>query len=60
MKTHKLRNILLMPLAVFLWCVGWSLNWIGSKRETTIPKPKLSVQKELVVYVPTPEQKYAT
>jgi hypothetical protein len=51
-----------MPIAVFLWCIGWSLYWIGSKRETTKPKPKpkLSVQKELIIFVPTPEQKYAT
>jgi hypothetical protein len=45
-----------MPIGVFLWCIGWSLFWIGSKRESTIPKPKLSVQEELIIFVPTPEQ----
>jgi flagellar basal body-associated protein FliL len=60
MKTHNLRNILLMPIAVFLCCIGWSLYWVGAKKETTKPKPKLSVQKELVIFVPTPEQKCAT
>jgi hypothetical protein len=49
-----------MPIAVLLWCIGWSLYWIGPKRETTIPKPKLPVQKELTIFVPTPEQKHAT
>jgi hypothetical protein len=49
-----------MPIAVFLWWIGWSLAWAGSKRKTAIPKPKLSVQKELIIFVPTPEQKYAT
>jgi hypothetical protein len=53
-------SFLLMPIAVFLWCIGWSLYWIGSKRETTKPKPILSVQKELIIFVPTPEQKNAT
>jgi len=49
-----------MSIIVFLWCIGWSLYWAGSKREPTIQKPKLLVQKELVIFVPTPEQKYAT
>jgi hypothetical protein len=59
-KRNRAASFLLMPIGVFLWCIGWSLYWIGSKRETTKPKPKLSVQKELVIFVPTPEQKYAT
>jgi len=29
---------LLMPVAVFLWCFGWSLYWIESKRKTIAPK----------------------
>jgi hypothetical protein len=47
-----------MPITVFFWCIGWSLYWIEVKRETT--KPKLSVQKELVIFVPAPELKCAT
>ncbi len=58
MKTRNLRNILLMPIVIVLWCIGWSLYWVGLKKETT--KPKLSVQKELVIFVPAPEQKCAT
>jgi hypothetical protein len=49
-----------MPIAVFLWGIGWSLYWIGSTRKTTKHKPKLSVQKELSIFVPTPQPKYAT
>jgi hypothetical protein len=48
-----------MPIFVILWSIGWSLYWAGSKRKTT-PTPKLSAQKELVIFVATPEQKYAT
>jgi hypothetical protein len=50
----------MMPIAVFFWGIGWSLYWIGSTRKTTKHKPKLSVQKELSIFVPTPQQKYAT
>jgi hypothetical protein len=59
-KRNRAVSFLVMPIALLLWCIGWSLYWVGLKRESTIPKPKLSVQKELVIFVPTPEQKYAT
>jgi hypothetical protein len=49
-----------MPVAVFLWCIGWGLYCVGSKRDSTKPKPKLSVEKELTMFVPIPEQNYAT
>ena len=58
MITRNLRSILLIPVAVFLWCIGWSLYWVGIKKETA--KQKLSAQKELVIFVPAPEQKCAT
>jgi len=49
-----------MPLAAFVWCIGWGLSWIGSKKEATKLKPKLAIDKELIMFVPTPEQQYAT
>lgn len=52
-------SFLLLPIAVFLWCIGWSLYWAGSKSESTRAKLKLPVQKELNFYVLTPEQEYA-
>ncbi len=58
-KRNRSVSFLLMPIGVFLWCVGWGLYWVGSKRKSTRAKPKLTVQKELEVLVPTPEQKYA-
>jgi hypothetical protein len=50
-----------MPIAVFLWGIGWSLNCIGTKREAAKPraKPKLSVQNKIFILAP-PKQKYAT
>ena len=57
-RKRKARIFLLMPLAVFLWYIGWSLCWIGSQGKTTKPKLKMSIQKELIIYVPTPEQEY--
>jgi hypothetical protein len=38
------------------YVVHWlELYWAGSKREPAIPKPKLHVQKELIIFVPKPE-----
>jgi hypothetical protein len=28
-----LRVIVLLPVAVFTWTIGWSMMWIGSKKE---------------------------
>jgi hypothetical protein len=33
-----------MPAAVFLWLIGWSLYWIGSKRR--IPSLKVNPAKK--------------
>jgi hypothetical protein len=49
-----------MPIAILLCCVGWSLLWIGIKRETKTPKSKLSNHNEITIFVPTPDQKHST
>jgi len=59
-RRRKEVSFLLMPIAIFLWCIGWSLRWIGVKRESKISKVNLQVQNELEIFVETPEQKYAT
>jgi flagellar basal body-associated protein FliL len=28
-----LRVTMILPVAVFLWTIGWSMMWIGSKKE---------------------------
>jgi hypothetical protein len=28
-----LRVIVVLPVAVFMWTIGWSMTWIGSKKE---------------------------
>jgi hypothetical protein len=28
-----LRVMVLLPVAVFLWTIGWSLVWVGSRKE---------------------------
>ena len=60
-KRNKAVTLMLIPIAIFLWYIGWSLYWIGSKTITTRPMPKSKLPaQELIIFVPTPEQKYAT
>jgi hypothetical protein len=28
-----LRVMVLLPVAVFLWTIGWSMIWVGSRKE---------------------------
>jgi len=52
---NRVASFLAMPVAVFLWFIGWGLYFVESKRESAKPKLKLSVQKVLIMFVPTPE-----
>ena len=56
---NRIISLLLAPIVVFLWCIGWSLYWIGLKRNRAVAKPKLSRENDLTFIVPVPEQKDA-
>jgi hypothetical protein len=48
----------MLPLVVFMWFFGWSLYWIGSRKDS---KPReMAEQNELTFTVQMPEEKYAT
>lgn len=32
-KRRRLVVLLLLPAVIFMWIVGWSLYWIGGKKE---------------------------
>ena len=36
MKKHKLA-IILLPITIWIWLIGWSLFWTGSKRKQIKP-----------------------
>jgi hypothetical protein len=54
---------LVLPMAIFLWFIGWSLVMLGSKmeikRKTAILHPKSSPEKDVIFIMPVPEQKIA-
>jgi hypothetical protein len=57
-KRSRVALLLVLPIAVFIWFIGWSLYWIGSKRKVATPNTK--PRNGLTFAVLTPEQKYAT
>jgi len=52
-RRNKAATLLLMLVVAFVWCIGWVLSWVGSKKEAAKLKPKLAVHKKLILFVPT-------
>jgi hypothetical protein len=48
----------MLPIVIFIWFVGWSLYWIGSRGKVVKPR-KIIDRKELTFTVLIPEKKYA-
>ena len=48
--------ILILPVAVLLWSIGWFFYWIGSGLELG-KLGKLSTSNDLKMFVLTPEEK---
>jgi hypothetical protein len=57
-KRNRVSLFLVLPIAVFIWFVGWSLSWIGSKGHVAPPRAKPLDGVTFTVLLP--EQKYAT
>lgn len=46
---HQVRTIILLPLTIFIWMIGWTLYWIGDQRmssRTAKKKTITSFEKE--------------
>ena len=56
---NRAISFLLIPLVAVVWCIEWSLYWLGVKRDTINPQPKTSRGKDMAFFVPIPEQKEA-
>jgi hypothetical protein len=48
-----------MPIAAFLWFIGWGISFLGSRKGSNKIPAKLTVPNELVMFVSTPEKNYA-
>ena len=60
-RRSKILSFMVLPIAILLWCIGWSLIWIGSKKEPAKIKPfDLRKQLEPTFIVSTLEQQVAT
>jgi hypothetical protein len=59
-RLNRLAIFLMFPSVVFLWLIGWSLYWIGSRKKPIKPRKTHSGAKEPILIVFMPEEKYAT
>jgi len=59
-KRNRAASLFLLPIAVFIWCIGWGLYAVGSKKEAKRNKPKTTIQRKMIMFVPPLEQQYAT
>jgi hypothetical protein len=58
-RRNRVALLLILPIVIFMWLIGWSLYWIGSRGESAKPR-KITDHKELTFTVLMPEEKYAT
>jgi hypothetical protein len=56
-KRNRAVQFLVLPAVVFMWIIGWSLYWIGSK---SVKQSKIHEHKELAFSVLMSEEKYVT
>ncbi|PVX26075.1 MAG: hypothetical protein CW691_02600 [Candidatus Bathyarchaeum sp.] len=61
----KVKIIVLLPLTIFLWMIGWTLYWVGDQgmssgnvQQTPIDSEENSAPASLDVHQTTPFQKH--
>jgi hypothetical protein len=59
-RRNRVVFLLVMPIAAFLWFVGWGLYFAGSKKGSKKIQTKLAISNNLEMFVATLEKKYAT
>jgi len=52
---NRIVVLLLMPIAVFLWCLGWSFYCVGSGKQAATPR--IRAANELTLGLLLPENK---
>jgi hypothetical protein len=55
-RQNRAAYFILIPIAVFLWSIGWSICWIGTKTKKAQQKPKLAFRKNQQSFLPHPTQ----
>jgi len=51
-RRNRLVTVLLLPVLVVAWFIGWSLYWVGSRKDREQPKIRVKGQEEHVTLIP--------
>jgi ATP-dependent Zn protease len=59
-RQNRALTVLLMPVLVFLWLIGWSFHWIGRRNQKGKSQKKTQEkQDDLTLNLIVSEQQYA-
>ena len=59
-RRNRIVFLLVIPIAAFLWFIGWGLSFVGSKKGSKKIQTKLAVSNNLEIFLVNLEKKYAT
>ncbi|MGA2310454.1 MAG: hypothetical protein ABSG57_13025 [Candidatus Bathyarchaeia archaeon] len=48
---NRLIKLLLLPVAVFLWIIGWTMMWAGTRKEQET-RPETAAEEESITIMP--------
>jgi hypothetical protein len=51
-RRNRLATILLLPVFVIAWFIGWSLYWAGSRKDREQTKASTKHQEEHITLIP--------
>ena len=51
-RRNRLLTVLLLPVFVVAWFVGWSLYWAGSRKDSEKPRKRVNRENEHVTLIP--------
>jgi len=48
---NRLIKLLLLPVGVFLWIIGWTMMWAGARQEQET-KPETATEEKSITIMP--------
>jgi len=51
-RRNRAITLLFLPVLVVVWLVGWSLFWVGGRRDRERPKSKMEPKEDHITLIP--------
>jgi cytochrome c-type biogenesis protein CcmH/NrfF len=53
---NRLIKLFLLPVAVFLWIIGWTLMWAGTRKEQETPAETPAERQSITIMPILPDE----